>query len=70
MQNKIYKLDSFVRSLRPGTALVLQSKVETPPQWIVVEGLGERTEGCLRIDETKPTDNWYFVRATKWEWVD
>lgn len=70
MQSKTYKLDSFVRSLRPGTALVLQSNVETATHWIVVDGLGERSEGRLRIEETEPTDNPYFVTATRWHWVD
>jgi hypothetical protein len=51
------KLDFFVRGLSSGTALVLQSRVETPSQWTMAEGLDERYEGRLRIDETKPNDN-------------
>jgi hypothetical protein len=70
LQPKEYKLDSFVRSLRPGTALVLEANLETPSQWIVVDGLEGRSEGRLKIEETQPTANRYFLKAIKWNWVD
>ncbi len=70
LQPKEYKLDSFVRSLRPGTALVLKANLETPSQWIMVDGLEGRSEGRLKVEETQPTANRYFLKAIKWNWVD
>jgi hypothetical protein len=67
---RLYGLDTFVRGLSPGTALVLAANCETPSSWIVIEGLGERTKGRLMIESTEPTANPYFVRATNWHWLD
>ena len=68
--NKAYGLDTFVSTLQPGTALVLSAKVESDSQWVVVEGLKGRISGKLQVEETQSTTNKYFLRATKWRWVD
>lgn len=68
--SKAYGLDAFVGTLRPGTALVLAAKVESASQWIVVEGLGDRRTGRLEIEETESTSNQYFLKASKWHWLD
>lgn len=68
--NKAYGLDAFVGTLRPGTALVLAAKVESASQWIVVEGLGDRRSGRLEIEETESTVNRYFLKASKWHWLN
>ena len=70
LQPKEYKLESFVRGLHPGTALILKANVESSGQWIVVDGLGNRFEGRLKIEEIEPTANPYFVSATRWHWID
>jgi hypothetical protein len=70
MVDDVYKLNAFVRSLRPGTALVLDANAETSSAWIVVVGLGDRSEGRLKIEQIATTENPYFVTATKWHWVD
>ncbi len=67
---KEYGLDAFVGTLSPGTALVLAANIESPPQWIVVEGLGDRRTGRLEIEETESTSNQYFLKASKWHWLD
>jgi len=68
--NKAYGLAAFVGTLRPGTALVLAAKVESAAQWIVVEGLGDRRSGRLEVEETESTSNRYFLKASKWHWLD
>lgn len=67
---QVYGLDTFLRSLHAGTALLLKGQVELGGEMIVVEGVGDRVSGHLIIERIEPTPNRYFVRATEWRWVD
>ena len=66
----VYKLDDFIETLGADALIVFKFHSETPSQMLVIENAGSPRSGKLVVEATAPTANQYFIRATKWHWVE
>jgi hypothetical protein len=65
----VYKLGEFIDTLGADALIAFKFHSETPTQMLVIENAGSPRSGRLVIEATAPTENPYFIRATKWHWV-
>ncbi len=66
----IYKLDDFINTLSYDALIVFKFHSETASQMLVIENTGGTHNGKLIIEATSPTTNPYFIKATKWHWLE
>jgi hypothetical protein len=66
----VYKLDDFLNTLGSDALIVFKFHSETPSQMLVIENAGGINNGELIIEATAPTTNPYFIKATKWHWLE
>ena len=66
----VYKLDDFLNKLGSDALIVFKFHSETASQMLVIENAGGINNGELIIEATAPTTNPYFIKATKWHWVE
>ncbi len=66
----VYKLDEFIQTISPSSLIALKFNSETSSQMLVVENPGDPRDGQLQVDSTAPTKNPYFIKATKWHWIE
>jgi len=66
----VYKLDDFIETLGTDVLIVFKFHSETTSQMLVIENAGSPRSGKLVVEATTPTANQYFIRATKWHWVE
>jgi hypothetical protein len=66
----VYKLDDFLNRLGSDALIVFKFHSETASQMLVIENAGSTNNGKLIIEATAPTTNPYFIKATKWHWVE
>jgi hypothetical protein len=66
----VYKLDDFINTLSPDALIVFKFHSETANQMLVIENAGDPRNGELIIEATEPTANPYFIKATKWHWIE
>jgi hypothetical protein len=65
----VYKLNDFIETLEVNALIVFKFHSEQQSIMLVIENAGSPRGGKLVVEATAPTENPYFIRATKWHWI-
>jgi hypothetical protein len=64
-----YKLDEFISNLKTDSLIALKTH-KSSYQMVVIEDVGTPRNGILIVEATEPTSIYFFIRATKWHWLE